>query len=75
MLKVRLDIFHALQRISRLVKKSHGAFRPFMARLRDACFVVNRDDILEASVVGVVCSVSQGLRIDKFSIWCRKVLQ
>ncbi|CAN0585127.1 unnamed protein product, partial [Laminaria digitata] len=45
---VRLDLFHGLQRISRLVKKSHGAFKPFMARLRDACFIVNRDDIAEA---------------------------
>lgn len=53
-LKVRLDIFHALQRISRLCKKSHGAFKPFMARLRDACFIVNLDDIKEASAVGVV---------------------
>lgn len=53
-LKVRLDIFHALQRISRLVKKSHGAHRTFMSRLRDACFVVNKDDIREVRVVGVL---------------------
>lgn len=46
-LKVCLDIFHALQRISKLLKKSHGAFKPFMARLRDACFIVNLDDIKE----------------------------
>ncbi|CAN0563852.1 unnamed protein product, partial [Laminaria digitata] len=39
--RVRLDIFHALQRISRLVKKNHGAFKPFMARLRDAFFILN----------------------------------
>ncbi|CAB1102728.1 unnamed protein product [Ectocarpus sp. CCAP 1310/34] len=50
-LKVRLDIFHALQRVSKLCKKSHGAFKPFMARLRDACFIVNLDDIKEASAV------------------------
>lgn len=48
---VRLDLFHGLQRISRLVKKTHGAFRPFMARLRDACFIVNQEDIAEASYV------------------------
>lgn len=53
-LKVRLDVFHALQRVSKLCKKSHGAFKPFMARLRDACFIVNLDDIKEASVVDVV---------------------
>ena len=57
MLKVRLDIFHALQRISRLVKKSHGAFKPFMARLRDACFIVNLEDIEEASAFDVTCVV------------------
>ena len=50
-LNVRLDIFHALQRISKLCKSKHGAFKPFMARLRDACFIVNLDDIKEASVV------------------------
>ncbi|CAM9149525.1 unnamed protein product [Sphacelaria rigidula] len=50
MLRVRLGIFHALQRLSRLLKKSHGAFRPFMARLRDACFIVNLADIKEASL-------------------------
>ncbi|CAN0310195.1 unnamed protein product, partial [Laminaria digitata] len=49
--KVRLDVFHALQRISRLVKKNHGAFKPFMARLRDAFFIVNSEDIKEASFV------------------------
>ncbi|CAM9748079.1 unnamed protein product, partial [Laminaria digitata] len=27
----------------------HGAFKPFVARLRDACFIVSRDDIAEAS--------------------------
>lgn len=46
---VRLDLFHALNRLSRTARKTHGAFRPFMARLRDACFLVNRDDVLQAS--------------------------
>lgn len=45
MLAVRLDIFHALNRISRLMKKGHGGFKAFMARLRDACFEVNLEDI------------------------------
>ncbi|CAM9179584.1 unnamed protein product [Ectocarpus sp. 8 AP-2014] len=48
MFGVRLDLFHALNRISRKIRKKHGAFKPFMARLRDACFLVNRDDIREA---------------------------
>lgn len=59
MLKVRLDIFHALQRLSRLLKKSHGAFRPFMARLRDACFIVNLADIEEASVPDVTSAFAR----------------
>ncbi|CAM9365309.1 unnamed protein product, partial [Hapterophycus canaliculatus] len=42
---VRLDLFHALNRLSRTMKKRHGAFNPFMARLRDACFLVNREDV------------------------------
>ncbi|CAM9724078.1 unnamed protein product [Pylaiella littoralis] len=51
MFSVRLDLFHALNRISRTVKKGHGAFKPFMARLRDACFLVNRDDIQQVEMV------------------------
>lgn len=46
-----LDIFHALDRISKLLTKTHGAFKPSMAPLREACFIVNLDDIKEASVV------------------------
>ncbi|CBJ33586.1 conserved unknown protein [Ectocarpus siliculosus] len=48
---VRLDLFHALNRLSRTIKKGHGAFRPIMARLRDACFLVNRDDVLQIEKV------------------------
>ena len=58
MLKVHLDVFHALLRTLRLLKKSHGAFRPFMTRLRDAYFIVNLDDIKEASV-DVICAVGR----------------
>ena len=57
MLKVRLDTFHALPRISRLVKKSHGAFKPSMAWLRDACYIVNLEAIQEASGFDVTCVV------------------
>ena len=57
--KVCLDIFHALQRISRLVNKNHGAFKPFMARLRDAGFIVNSEDIKEAIFVDVACHVDR----------------
>lgn len=75
MLKVRLDIFHALQRISRLVKKSHGAHRTFMSRLRDACFIVNKDDIREVSVVGVICVIRRGRNIEAVIISRRNLLQ
>ena len=57
MLKVRLDTFHALPRISRLVKKSHGAFKPSMAWLRDAYYIVNPEDNKEARGFDVVCVV------------------
>ena len=56
--KVRLDVFHALQRILRLVK-NHGEFNPFMARLRDAFFILNSDDIKEASYVIAVFGIGQ----------------
>ena len=59
MLKIRLDIFHALPRISRPVKNSRGAFKPFMARLRDACFIVNLEDIKEASDFDATCVVAR----------------
>ena len=54
--KVRLDVFHALRRISRLVEKNRGAFKPFMARLRDAFFIVNSEDVKETSFVEVICA-------------------
>ena len=41
------------------MKKNQGAFKPFMARLRDACFIVNLDDVKEASFVDVTCNVNQ----------------
>lgn len=34
------------------MKKSHGAYRMFMARFRDAIFIVNEDD-LEAVKAGL----------------------
>ena len=58
MLKVCLSVFHTLLSISSLLKKSPGAFRAFMARLRDACLIVNLD-IKEASVVDFICAVGR----------------
>ena len=57
MLKGRPLTFYALPRISRLVKKSHGAFKPSMAWLRDACSIVNLEDTMEASGFDVTCVV------------------
>jgi len=45
LMSARLDIFHAMLRISRTLKKGHGAFKIFMARFRDAMFLVNMKDV------------------------------
>ena len=50
------DVLHALPRMSRLVK-SHGAFKPPMAWLRDTCYIVNLEDIKEASGFDATCDV------------------
>ncbi|CAN0493611.1 unnamed protein product, partial [Laminaria digitata] len=42
---VRLDAFHGITRITKLVPKAHGACLPFMAILRDAFFMVNKADV------------------------------
>lgn len=42
---LRLDPFHAMQRLSKLILKSHGACRAYLARLRDAFFMVHMEDL------------------------------
>lgn len=42
---VRLDAYHGMTRLSKTLKKGHGAFRSFMARFRDAMFLVNTHDL------------------------------
>ena len=44
---IKPDPFHAMQRLSKLVLKSNGACRAFLARLRDAFFKVYRSDLVE----------------------------
>ncbi|CAN0106779.1 unnamed protein product, partial [Chrysoparadoxa australica] len=44
-LQVRLDMWHAMNRVVRRCKQSHGAFNAFAASLRDAFFLVNKDDL------------------------------
>ena len=74
MLKVRLDTFRVLPRISRLVKKSHDTCsKPFMAWLRDACYIVVPEDTKEASEFVVTCAgvrIESVIRRDFFS--CRR---
>lgn len=45
LLSLRLDPFHAMQRLSKLILKAHGACRAYLARLRDALFMVYREDL------------------------------
>jgi hypothetical protein len=40
-----LDIFHAMQRITKTLSKSHGAFRAYIAALRDSFFLVSNKDM------------------------------
>ena len=44
-LRLKLDPFHAMQRLSKLVLKSHGACGACMARLRDALLMVHSEDL------------------------------
>jgi hypothetical protein len=40
-----LDIFHAMQRITKTLSKSHGAFKPYISALRDSFFLVSNKDM------------------------------
>lgn len=44
-LLVKLDASHAMQRLSKLILKSHCACRAYLARLRDTFFKVNAEDL------------------------------
>ena len=44
-LRLKLDPFHAMQRLRKLVLKSYGACGACMARLRDALFMVHSEDL------------------------------
>ena len=44
---IKVDPLHSMQRLTKLVIKSHGACRAFLARLRDALFKVYRSDLEE----------------------------
>lgn len=49
-----------MQRISKLILKSHGACRAYLARLRDATFLVHEKDLEETEAA----LREQGLRQD-----------
>jgi hypothetical protein len=42
---VCLEIFHAMQRITRTLSKLHGAFRSYISALRDSFFLVSNKDM------------------------------
>ncbi|CAN0004911.1 unnamed protein product, partial [Scytosiphon promiscuus] len=58
-LAVKLDAFHAMQRLSKLILKSHGACRAYLARLRDAFFKVNADDLAAVQAALLLAGMSQ----------------
>lgn len=58
-LAVKLDAFHAMQRLSKLILKSHGACRAYLARLRDAFFKVNADDLAAVQAALLQAGMSQ----------------
>ncbi|KAI8830988.1 hypothetical protein BJ741DRAFT_567708 [Chytriomyces cf. hyalinus JEL632] len=77
---VRLDIFHAMQRISRTVLSSHGAYHAFMSRLQDAFFLVCKDDLEQVcNVLKATGKSDMDIRELKNQDWafflrhCRKV--
>jgi hypothetical protein len=41
----RLDAVHSMFRISTTLKKKHGQYKKFMARLRDAMFNISQEDV------------------------------
>ena len=51
-LRLKLDPFHAMQWLSKLVLKRHGACGAYMARLRDALSMLHSEDLaaLEAAL-------------------------
>lgn len=56
--EVRLDAIHAMRRISRTLKQSHGAFSPFVAMLRDAFFIVSDEDVKAVDAYLSHCGLS-----------------
>ena len=43
--RIKLDAFHAMKRVQEAISKRHGAYNHFLARFRDAMFLLNQDDI------------------------------
>ncbi len=69
-LLVKLDAFHAMQRLSKLILKSHGACRAYLARLRDAFFKVNAEDLaaVEAALLQTGMS-KEDIEVKKTKDW------
>ena len=50
-LLIKLDPFNAMQRLSKVILKSHRACHAFLARLRDSFFKEYRSDLEEVEAV------------------------
>ncbi|CAN0373205.1 unnamed protein product [Pylaiella littoralis] len=80
-LVVKLDAFHAMQRLSKLILKSHGACGAYLARLRDAFFTINAEDLAAVEAALLQAGMSQDeVDIKKTKDWayflkrCRRML-
>jgi hypothetical protein len=63
--RVALDLFHAMRRVIKRLSKKHGAYRPFIARLRDA-FTLHRPADVNAAVTAYAAKHAlSGTELDK----------
>ena len=49
-LRLKMDPFHAMQRLCKLSLKSHGSCGAYMARLGDALLMVHSEDLAAAEI-------------------------
>ena len=58
-LVVKLDAFHAMQRLSMLILQSHGPCRPYLARVSDALHKVNAGDLAAVEAALLLTGITQ----------------
>ncbi|KAJ3029502.1 UNVERIFIED_CONTAM: UAA transporter [Siphonaria sp. JEL0065] len=80
-IKVRLDCFHAMNRINKTLLKAHGAYKPFMARLRDAFFLVCEEEMKAVEDALRASGMNEGdIKLKKENDWafflkyCRRLI-